>query len=101
MSAVDDLKAAGGKLANIAFNLAQKNGQLLQHDHCLSLDAARREWDAAIVAHALEAAPALRQLSGDEDYDALKARHHECMAICEAWKARAVLAAAQAKEQPK
>lgn len=44
---VEALIAAGGALANAAFNLAQRAGEPLTSDWCKSLDKARKTWDAA------------------------------------------------------
>jgi hypothetical protein len=44
------LRVAGGLLANVAFNLAQKPGHALTSDDVAMLDKLRREWDAALKA---------------------------------------------------
>jgi hypothetical protein len=60
-------KLAGTKLANIAFNLAQRPGEPLTSDDCALLDKCRKEWDATI-----EAAPQpVRQEMTDEQIEDL------------------------------
>jgi hypothetical protein len=44
----EELKQAGSELANIAFNLAQKGGQVLAQREADLLKAAQRKWDAAL-----------------------------------------------------
>lgn len=41
------LRTVGGKLANVAYNLAQRGGQPLSTHDAMLLDTLRREWDAA------------------------------------------------------
>ena len=43
-------KAAGGQLANVAFNLAQRAGQPLSTNDVEMLDNLRRKWDASLGA---------------------------------------------------
>ena len=45
-----EVLAAGYALSNIVFNLAQHAGEPLTSDWVSSLDAARKRWDAAVVA---------------------------------------------------
>lgn len=44
------IRSAGAKMANTMFNLAQRAGDLIDGDLVASMDAMRKEWDAAIRA---------------------------------------------------
>lgn len=44
----EKLKQAGAELANIAFNLSQKGGRVLEQREADLLKAAQRKWDAAL-----------------------------------------------------
>ena len=46
----DELIRAGGALANIAFNIAQRPGGTITAHECETIDRCRREWDAARAA---------------------------------------------------
>lgn len=50
----DALLIAGGDLANCAYNLAQRSGEVLSARSAVALDNARRKWDAALAAPAVE-----------------------------------------------
>ena len=50
----DALLIAGGDLANCAYNLAQRSGEVLSARSAVALDNARRKWDAALSAPAVE-----------------------------------------------
>ena len=50
----DALMIAGGDLANCAYNLAQRSGEVLSARSAVALDNARRKWDAALSAPAVE-----------------------------------------------
>lgn len=48
MVRADRLQAIGAKLANCAFNLAQKTGVPLKEDETALLNLLRKEWDEAV-----------------------------------------------------
>lgn len=50
----DALLIAGDDLANCAYNLAQRSGEVLSARSAVALDNARRKWDAALAAPAVE-----------------------------------------------
>jgi hypothetical protein len=46
-NAIARLKTAGGALANLAFNLAQRQGEVISERHAATLGECRKEWDVA------------------------------------------------------
>ncbi len=50
----DALMIAGDDLANCAYNLAQRSGEVLSARSAVALDNARRKWDAVLSAPAVE-----------------------------------------------
>ena len=50
----DALLIAGDDLANCAYNLAQRSGEVLSARSAVALDNARRKWDAVLSAPAVE-----------------------------------------------
>lgn len=68
----EELKQAGSELANIAFNLAQKGGQVLAQREADLLKAAQRKWDSALSQPTQPAQVAAR----------LTGQHFKAIAIC-------------------
>lgn len=49
--------AVGAQMANVMFNMAQKNGHALTAHDCELFDKLRKEWDVARATPAAEAKP--------------------------------------------